>query len=83
MPIDIEEDGSFIISLGGEKDKFYNDLLKKYEGYKFDTREKEDNFLNDIKTLISENEEVVEFEVKVQLLNMLTASIEYQKFRIG
>ena len=71
-----------IINLGKGKNEHYDDLLDKYLGYSFSTADEEQEFIGHIKSLISENEEEIEFEAKVWILNHLVSGVKLKKYGI-
>lgn len=70
------------VIINGEKAKYYFDLMEKYLHYSQTNTEEDKRFLEVLRELINENEEDLEFEVKVSMLNSLTAGVKLKKIDI-
>lgn len=66
------------IKVESGRQDYYNNLLDKYDGpealgYKLDTKEKEDKFLEEIVTIINED---MEFSGKLRILSFLVYQVQ-------
>ena len=69
-----------MLKLSDEKTKLYNGLFEKYSDYTFNNIEEEQKFLNHLKDLLNEDENDIEFEVKIMFLEGLSQIINLKKF---